>query len=356
VFGKYGFAICVVPYLIYTAGSQSSSYFDSSRAHNAIQVQRGRVGNLVEDAAGRARSGATAEQNRALQDLRLTELLEEIRVPEKLNHGKIERMMQRFLAENSPIDEPSQKVVAEELEYLFQLHEAEEKKLYRDVLEMDYHRQLERDPDSATAQSGQDWFPAGRTYYPTLYTLSVILSTIAVLFAMPGYLRTPFHFSWLSVVVGVVGIVIWIGLWMLQRKLLPGLFAIDVRAAFNPFEELKDNPGWMRTFLGIRFFGLVVIAPIVEEFFLRGWLVRFCDDPDWDEIKLGVVGTWGWVGLIVYALFSHPGEAVASVAWFSLVTWLYIRTGSIWNCVIAHFVTNLLLGLYVVYMGEWLLW
>jgi hypothetical protein len=119
---------------------------------------------------------------------------------------------------------------------------------------------------------------------------------------------------------------------------------------------MKDNPGWRNLFLAVRFWGYVVVVPIVEEFFLRGFFVRFCDDPDWDEIKLGVVGKWGWIGLLAYAGFSHPGEAVASMAWFSMITWLYIRTASIWNCVLAHAVTNLLLALYVIYTEQWILW
>jgi hypothetical protein len=46
----------------------------------------------------------------------------------------------------------------------------------------------------------------------------------------------------------------------------------------------------------------------------------------------------------------------AAVVWFSLVTWLMIRTGNIWDCVAAHAVTNLLLGIYVLVSHDWHLW
>jgi len=49
----------------------------------------------------------------------------------------------------------------------------------------------------------------------------------------------------------------------------------------------------------------------------------------------------------------HPAEMVAAAVWFSLVTWLMLRTRNIWDCVAAHAVTNLLLGIYVVTTGEW---
>ena len=36
--------------------------------------------------------------------------------------------------------------------------------------------------------------------------------------------------------------------------------------------------------------------------------------------------------------------------------WLYVRTGTLWAPVIAHMVTNALLGGWVVLMGYWTLW
>mgnify|MGYP006910770527 CR=1 FL=1 len=39
--------------------------------------------------------------------------------------------------------------------------------------------------------------------------------------------------------------------------------------------------------------------------------------------------------------------------WFSMVTWLYVRTRNIWDCVAAHAVYKVLLGIYVVSNGDW---
>ena len=52
-------------------------------------------------------------------------------------------------------------------------------------------------------------------------------------------------------------------------------------------------------------------------------------------------------------MLMHPGELFAAAVWFSLVTWLMLRTRSIWDCVIAHAVTNLLIGLWVLWSGDW---
>ena len=124
---------------------------------------------------------------------------------------------------------------------------------------------------------------------------------VFMIIAIPGYRIPEFRISWLSIVIGAVGIVVWVGLSYLDAHYLrlgPRLGNIGEREAFNPFEVLKDYPTWMYQFLAIRFFGLVVVVPIVEEFFLRGFLMRYIDDPDWDEIPLGFAGTPALLGIV----------------------------------------------------------
>jgi len=44
------------------------------------------------------------------------------------------------------------------------------------------------------------------------------------------------------------------------------------------------------------------------------------------------------------------------VLYFSLTTWLYRRTGSLWACVIVHGLTNLVIALLARYGGMGFLW
>ena len=55
-------------------------------------------------------------------------------------------------------------------------------------------------------------------------------------------------------------------------------------------------------------------------------------------------------------MLTHPGELLAAAVWFSLVTWLMFRTKNIWDCVAAHAVTNLLLGIWIMYSKQWGFW
>ena len=73
-------------------------------------------------------------------------------------------------------------------------------------------------------------------------------------------------------------------------------------------------------------------------------------------MPFGAVARAGIVAGTVVPMLMHPGELLAAAVWFSLVTWLMLRTKNIWDCVVAHAVTNLLLGIYVVTQHQWQLW
>ncbi len=109
-------------------------------------------------------------------------------------------------------------------------------------------------------------------------------------------------------------------------------------------------------FLAVRFIGLAVVVPIIEEMFLRGFLMRFMTSENWWTLPLGAVSRNAIYAGTLYGMLTHPAELLAAAAWFSLVTWLMLRTKNVWDCVIAHAMTNLLLGVWVVTTGEWHWW
>jgi uncharacterized protein len=198
--------------------------------------------------------------------------------------------------------------------------------------------------------------------YPLAYTLKIALTTAAIAFVWPGYRQFRVRLSGWSLLVGVGGVIVWVGLWKLQleQRLLSPLgldtwLGLGARSAFNPLAELSGRPALAYGFLAVRFFGLACVIALAEEFFLRGFLMRFVIRPDWWNVPFGqVTPTAVAVGTVV-PMLMHPAELLAAAAWFSLVTWLMIRTRSIWDCVAAHAITNLLLGLYVVWSGDWAL-
>jgi hypothetical protein len=199
------------------------------------------------------------------------------------------------------------------------------------------------------------WLAIPYSQYPLVYTLKIFLTLAAVIFVLPGYREFSFRISPLAVGVGVVGIILWIGICRLNIELALfeklGLEGYIKRSSFNPFTQLKDQPLWAWTFLAIRFFGLVIVVPIIEEFFIRGFVMRFVMEKDWWKVPFGTANRLAVIIGTALPMLMHPAELLAAAVWFSLITWLMLRTKNIWDCVLAHAVTNFLLGVYVVYMG-----
>ncbi len=215
-------------------------------------------------------------------------------------------------------------------------------------------------------------------YYPWVYTAKIVLTVVTMLVVCPGYRTFSWRVSGLSIVVGVVGVVLWIVLchlrlevkivgpidrflgglspWSGEETPSIGLMAIlgtGGRSAFNPLEQLAGTPLWAYVFLAIRFTGLVLIVPVIEEFFLRGFLMRYVVHANWWQVPFGQVNRTAVILGTAIPMLMHPGELLAALVWFSMVTWLMVRTRNIWDCVVAHVVTNLLLGIYVVTTGNW---
>ena len=203
------------------------------------------------------------------------------------------------------------------------------------------------------------WIPY--RYYPLLYTGKILLTLAAVWLYRSGLAEfAPPRVSLLALAVGLLGGVVWIVICRLnleQRLLEPlglgSLVGLGQRSAFNPLVELADRPLAAWGFLAVRFLGLVAVVPLIEELFLRGFLVRFITAPDWWKVPFGTASRAALVAATVVPMLMHPAELFAAAVWFSAVSWLMVRTRNFWDCVAAHALTNLVLGIYVVTSGDW---
>lgn len=197
--------------------------------------------------------------------------------------------------------------------------------------------------------------------YFNLVIVQVVVTIALIVFWLKNYLAEfPFRIDIWGVIVGVVGVVAWVGLCGLQIEKqaleLIGMGEwLPERVGFNPFGQISDG-GRRMAFMFFRFTMLAMMVPILEELFLRGFLLRYLENPDWHTIKLSRLGMSAVWASVIYGVLTHPGEALAAAVWFGMVTVMMIRTGKFWNCVVAHAVTNLLLGVYVIYSGAWHLW
>jgi CAAX prenyl protease-like protein len=198
-------------------------------------------------------------------------------------------------------------------------------------------------------------------YFGLVVARVVLMSTAIVLFGKEILRQFPWSIDRMGWLVGLIGAVVWIGVCGLgiERSLveLVGLSDqwLPAREGVNPFEAYGSGIE-LAGFLAFRFALLALCVPVAEELFLRGFVMRAFETEDWTELPLSKIGRNGLLIGTLYGIATHPSEFIAAALWFSLVSWLMVKTGKFWNCVIAHGVTNLILGIYVCLTGHWHLW
>ncbi len=196
--------------------------------------------------------------------------------------------------------------------------------------------------------------------YPFAYAMVVVLVAVACIWLSRGQqLLRPHWKVATGVAVGVLGIVLWIALSELQieRSLaahLPTWLQPGERVGYNPFEKLNGNFA-IGFFITVRLIGLAIIVPVAEELFWRGFLLRWTIDPEWEKVPIGEYTLSSC--MIVTALFTlaHP-EWLAAAVYCLLLNGLLYWKRDLWQCVIAHAVSNFLLAIYVLWAKAWWLW
>ncbi len=148
-------------------------------------------------------------------------------------------------------------------------------------------------------------------------------------------------------------------LWILPDVLVPAyrqniLFSNGVighiHSSLQP--QALHSP-WILAWRTIR---AVVIVPVVEELFWRGWLMRWLINPDFRRVALGTYAPFAfWVTAILFASEHGPYWDVGLLTGIIYNLWM-IRTKSVASCILMHAVTNALLSAYVIAGGQWQYW
>ena len=189
--------------------------------------------------------------------------------------------------------------------------------------------------------------------YPVFYAVKIALvggALIALRGAFPEARPGGGGWAWAT----ALGVILFF-VWILVDKNTPHFAFLGTRTAFNPSREIATPLG-VSLFLVVRFLGLVVVAPLVEELFYRNFLLRFVTDmDDFRKVPLGTFSAGAClISSGVFAL-SHP-EWLAALLFALALCGLLRVTQNFFTCVLAHGVTNLLLGVYVLHTAQWQYW
>ncbi|MGD8321998.1 MAG: CAAX prenyl protease-related protein [Gemmatimonadota bacterium] len=183
-------------------------------------------------------------------------------------------------------------------------------------------------------------------FFPWLYPLKTLVVGAFLLLLIKDFPPLQPRSTALAAAVGV-GVFI---LWVLPEGLYPTLGS---SAGADPFARLPRPAAW--AWITFRLLGATVVVAVVEELFWRGFLLRWIIHQDFRKVAIGAF-TWPSF-LATSALFAveHNRWLVGLVAGVAYNLLLY-RTRSLYACMIAHGVTNLVLGLYVLSTGQWSFW
>lgn len=150
----------------------------------------------------------------------------------------------------------------------------------------------------------------------------------------------------LAAVVGVAVFALWINLdapWMRLG---------EASATFIPVDA---NGQLLWPLLIVRWVGAALLVPVMEELFWRSFLMRWIANPQFESVLPQRVGMKAVVLSTFVFVLAHTLWLAAIVAGLAYA-WLYVRTGKLWVPIIAHAVTNGVLGVWVVVTGRWAFW
>ena len=125
---------------------------------------------------------------------------------------------------------------------------------------------------------------------------------------------------------------------------------------FNP-DIFSGEPSLFWSTLVLRFIRLVIVVPFVEEIFWRGFLLRYLISEKFEAVPFGTFSWFSFAVVTVAFCCSHSlPDWPAALITGALYNSVAYRTKSLGSCILAHSLTNLSLGLWIVAMKQWGFW
>jgi hypothetical protein len=150
----------------------------------------------------------------------------------------------------------------------------------------------------------------------------------------------------LALAVGVTVFALWITLdapWMTIGSPTASFLPVDGAGAID----------W--PLVAVRWIGAALLVPVMEELFWRSFLMRWIDRPSFETVVPQRVSAKAVVLSTFVFTLAHTLWLAAVVAGLAYA-WLYLRTGKLWVPIVAHAVTNGVLGVWVVATRNWQFW
>jgi CAAX prenyl protease-like protein len=184
-------------------------------------------------------------------------------------------------------------------------------------------------------------------YGATVLAVGAVLATYWREYGELAWQTLPDAREWAAAIgAGLVVFVLWISLdapWMAIGT--PSASFVPVRA-----DGSLDWP-----LIAVRWIGATLLVPVMEELFWRSFLMRWIERPVFQGVDPRRVGVKAIVLSTFVFTLAHTLWLAAAIAGLVYAA-LYVWSGRLWVPVIAHAVTNGVLGVWVVATGRWQFW
>lgn len=147
-----------------------------------------------------------------------------------------------------------------------------------------------------------------------------------------------------ALAVGVGVLVLWVSLnadWMI----------VGAAPGFDPRDAGRID--WL--LVAIRIAGAALVVPVMEELFWRSFLMRWIVNPDFESVEPSQLGLKSFLITVLLFGFEH-NLWLAGIVAGAAYSLLYMRHRQLWSPILAHAVTNGLLGVWVLMTGNWSYW
>ncbi|WP_295997836.1 CAAX prenyl protease-related protein [Rugamonas sp.] len=148
----------------------------------------------------------------------------------------------------------------------------------------------------------------------------------------------------LAAAVGVVVLLLWI-------TLGAGWMVIGQSAGFDPRTDGVID--W--SLVAVRLAGGALVVPLMEEVFWRSFLMRWLCDTNFLQVDPRRVNVRIFIATVILFGFEH-NLWLAGIVAGAAYSFLYMRSRSLWSPILAHTVTNALLGVWIIFTANWTYW
>ncbi len=191
---------------------------------------------------------------------------------------------------------------------------------------------------------------------PVPAPIRFVLSIAAILAVSRNPLREKPSAPLLSILLGLAVFAIWVGPDVLSSTWRQSIL-FNNPVAGHPAGNTPPASQHDPVFLFFRIATSVIAVPILEELFWRGWLMRWLIDSNhFERIPLGAYAPLAFWATAALFASEHGSFWDVGLITGIIYNWWMIRTRNLWDCIIAHAVTNAALAAYVVLAGQWQYW